>query len=136
TPFTLVSGRDNSFSGIGLDRADITGNPALPLNRSRQDLISRYFNTSLVQQNAAGTFGNSPRNFLRNPNFFNVDASLHKAFAITERVNFQLRGEAFNLLNNVHLNQPGANASATSSFGVITGAGDPRILQLGARISF
>ena len=136
TPFSLVSGRDNSFTGMGLDRADITGNPGLSLDRSRQNLISQYFDTSLVHQNAPGTFGNSPRNFLRNQSFFNVDASLHKAFAITERLNFQLRGEAFNLLNNVHLNQPGANASATSSFGVITGAGDPRILQLGARISF
>jgi hypothetical protein len=131
-----VSGIDNSFTGIGLDRADITGNPALSLDRSRQDVISHYFDKSLVRTNAVGTFGNSPRNFLRNPSFFNIDASLHKAFAITERLNFQLRGEAFNLLNNVHLNQPGANASAASSFGVITGAGDPRILQLGARISF
>jgi hypothetical protein len=136
TPFSLVSGRDNSFTGIGLDRADITGNPSLPQDRSRQQVISSYFNTSLVQQNAAGTFGNSPRNFLRNPTYFNVDASIHKAFAITERLKFQLRGEAFNVLNNVHLNQPGTNASATSSFGVITGAGDPRIIQLGARISF
>ena len=33
-PFGLSSGRDNSFSGMNLDRADITGNPALPGGRS------------------------------------------------------------------------------------------------------
>jgi hypothetical protein len=135
-PFTLSSGRDNSFSGIGLDRADITGNPALPSDRSKAERLARYFDTSKVTFNAVGTYGNSPRNFLRGPGTFNIDAAAQKAFAVTERVRFMLRGEFFNLLNHANFNLPGTNVSSPNTLGVITGAADPRILQLGARLSF
>jgi hypothetical protein len=135
-PFGLTSGRDNSFSGMNLDRADITGNPALPGNRSKDELIARYFDISRVTFNAVGTFGNSPRNFLTAPGSFNIDSSLMKDFNLREHLRLQLRGEFFNLLNNVNLNQPGSNVSAPNNFGIITGAGSPRILQVGARLSF
>lgn len=135
-PFGLTSGRDNSFSGMGLDRADLTGNPALPSDRTKDELIARYFDTSKVTVNAIGTFGNSPRNFLRAPGAFNIDSSLMKDFRLRENWKIQLRGEFFNLLNNVNLNQPGSNVGAPNNFGIITSAGSPRILQVGARINF
>jgi hypothetical protein len=135
-PFGLTSGRDNSFSGMNLDRADITGNPALPSDRPKDELIARYFDTSKVTFNAVGTFGNSPRNFLTAPGSFNIDSSLMKDFQLREHLRLQLRGEFFNLLNNVNLNQPGSNVSAPNNLGIITGAGSPRILQVGARLSF
>ncbi len=135
-PFSLTSGRDNSFSGMGLDRADITGNPALPSDRPKSEQIARYFDTAMVQPNAVGTFGNSPRNFLRGPGAFNIDSSLMKNFRITERWKLQIRGEFFNLLNHANFNLPGTNLASTSNFGVITSADNPRILQVGARISF
>jgi hypothetical protein len=47
-----------------------------------------------------------------------------------------LRAEAFNLPNNVHFSQPGNNVSSASTFGRITSAGDPRILQLVGRFEF
>lgn len=135
-PFTVVSGRDNSFSGIGNDRADITGNPALPSDRPKAERLSRYFDTSMVGFNAVGTYGNSPRNFLRGPGVFNIDTAVQKGFAITERVNFMLRGEFFNLLNHANFGQPGSNVSSPNTLGIITSAADPRILQLGARMTF
>lgn len=39
-PLTITSGIDNSFTGIGQDRADIVGNPDLPGDRSRADQIA------------------------------------------------------------------------------------------------
>jgi len=135
-PFGLSSGRDNSFSGMGLDRADILANPALPTDRPKQDVIKNYFDTSLVRANAVSTYGNSPRNFLRGLGAFNIDSSLMKDFVLTEGLKLQLRGEFFNTLNHTNLNDPGTNFSSTSNFGVITGAGAPRILQIGARITF
>jgi hypothetical protein len=135
-PFGLSSGRDNSFSGIGLDRADITGNPALPSDRPKAERLARYFDTSMVSVNAVGTYGNSPRNFLRGPGLFNIDTAVQKTFPVTERVNFMLRGEFFNLLNHANFGLPGTNASAPNTLGIINGAGDPRILQLGARMTF
>jgi len=136
TPFTIVSGRDRSFSGVGLDRADLVGNPFLRSGQSRAQMIDQYFNTSAFELNAPGTFGSSPRNLLRSPRWFNVDFGLARAIPITESVRVQLRGEFFNLFNNVHLNQPGTNISAPSTFGKINSAGDPRIVQVGIKVQF
>jgi hypothetical protein len=118
-----------------LDRADLIGNPYLP-SRSTAETTSQYFNTTAFTANALGTFGSAPRNLLRNPVYFNLDMGLQRNFPIKERMRFQFRAEAFNLPNNVHFNQPGSNVSSATTFGRITGAGDPRILQLVGRFEF
>jgi hypothetical protein len=135
-PFGLTSGRDNSFTAIGLDRADLLGNPALDAGRPRKDVIRNYFDKTLVTANAAGTFGNSPRNFLRQPRWFNLDSGIHKRFMLGESWRLQVRGEFFNTLNNVHLSKPGTNQSSSSSFGVVSGAGSPRIAQVSVKVQF
>lgn len=135
-PFTLLAGRDNSFSGVGLDRADLAGDPHLSMDRPRKDIIRNYFDKTMVSPNARGTFGNSPRNFMRSLRFFKIDSGIHKRFDLTERVRMQVRGEFFNALNNVNLNRPGNNASSSSSFGVITGAASPRIAQVSLKLQF
>jgi hypothetical protein len=137
-PFTIISGQDNSRSGVGLDRADLVAgvNPYLPSGRSRAQEIKEYFNPSAFKVNALGTFGGAPRNPIRNLTYFNTDAGLQRSFPVGDRFKFKFRVEAFNLTNHPHLNQPGANVSATSSFGKISSAGDPRILQLAGRLEF
>jgi len=47
-----------------------------------------------------GTLGNSGRNSLNNPNFFNMDFSIVKDTRLTEEVNMQFRAEFFNVLNH------------------------------------
>ena len=51
-------------------------------------------------------YGNAGRNTFRGPHFFNVDASLVKTFALTERKKVFFRAEAYNLLNNVNFGNP------------------------------
>jgi hypothetical protein len=46
-----------------------------------------------------------------------------------ERENLQFRAEAFNVLNNVRFNNPSTTFSNPSTFGNITSAQDPSILQ-------
>lgn len=135
-PVTLTSGRDNSFSAIGLDRADVTANPARSSYQDRNDYLANYFNRAVVGVNAIGTFGNSSRNFLAGPGSFNLDLAIQKSFPIGERAKVLLRGEFFNALNKANFGLPGSNVSGGANFGVINGAADPRILQLGARMSF
>ncbi len=135
-PFGLNSGRDNSFSGIGLDRADVRGNPSLASDRPRNDYLNTYFDRTLAGFNTVGTYGNSPRNFLRAPGAVNLDLTIQKTFPIRERIKLNLRGEFFNALNKANFGAPGANVSAPANFGIITSAAEPRILQIGARISF
>ena len=48
----------------------------------------------------------------------------------------QLRFEGFNVLNNVRFNNPATTLSASGSFGTITSAFDPRILQLAMKFVF
>jgi hypothetical protein len=136
TPFTIISGQDRSLSGVGLDRADLTGDPYLSSGRPTSQLISEYFNPSAFALNALGTFGTSPRNLLRNPIYFDLDTGLQRNFPIGEKRRFQLRAEAFNLTNYVNFSQPGNNISSANTFGRITAAGDPRILQLVGRFEF
>ncbi|HEX4037508.1 MAG TPA: carboxypeptidase-like regulatory domain-containing protein [Acidobacteriaceae bacterium] len=137
-PFTVISGQDNSRSGVNLDRADVVPgvSSSLASGRSRAQVLSQYFNPGAFQANPLGTFGDEPRNPLRNINYFNIDGGLHRTFALTERWHLELRGEAFNATNHAHFNQPGNNLSAASTFGKITSAGDPRILQLAGRLQF
>jgi hypothetical protein len=76
------------------------------------------------------------RNIFTGPGFFQTDFALHKAIPMTERVQFELRGEAFNIFNNVNFTQPNTTLT-NASFGVISSVRvPPRILQLAARLSF
>jgi hypothetical protein len=55
---------------------------------------------------AAGTFGNLGRGTLRGPGLANVDLSLLKNTAISERLGLQFRAEFFNALNHTNLAAP------------------------------
>ncbi len=130
-PFTVLSGTDRSLSGIGNDYANIVGNPALTSGNQ----ISEYFNTAAFTQATLGTFGNVGRNTLRGPGFFDVDASLVKNFHATERLRFQFRAESFNLQNRANFSNPTSTVSS-ATFGQITAAADPRVLQFGLKLFF
>jgi hypothetical protein len=84
----------------------------------------------------------------------NVDMALQKEFKVRERYNFQLRADAFNVFNHTQFNginstinfsgpnngsftNPSSNTpSQYNGFGSVSGAADPRILQLLGRITF
>ena len=66
----------------------------------------------------------------------NFDASMLKNNRLfNEKVNLQLRFDFFNVLNHVNLGDVDANMFS-STFGKVTSTGDPRVIQLGARVSF
>jgi hypothetical protein len=135
-PLTITSGTDNSFSGIGRDRADYLGGPAqLSYGRSHGEMVAMWFDTSQFVVNAPGTFGNSGRNNLRGPRFFNTDIALIKDTRVTEDTAVQFRAEGFNVFNNVNFAGPTTNRSS-AQFGRITSAGSPRILQLALKFIF
>jgi hypothetical protein len=138
-PFTVLSGVDNSTSGIGKDRADLVGNPVISGSRSHAQQANAFFNVAAFAPNALGTFGDTPRNFLTGPGYSDLDLSLNKSFGIpfraTEGHRLQFRAESFNLFNRVNFNNPGATISSKSA-GTITSANDPRILQFALKYLF
>lgn len=137
-PFSVTAGRDNSLTGINRDRADYIGggNPNLSSSRSHGEMVAQFFDTTRFAQNPEGTFGNSGKNIIRGPRFFNTDVGVLKNNRIAERYNLQFRAEFFNIFNNVNFNAPNANLSSGVQFGRITSALDPRILQFSLKLLF
>ena len=129
----MDSGEDRALSGIGLDTADLVGNPFLDPNRARKDVIAAYFNTNAFAQAKLGTFGNAGRNILRGPGTFRVDFSAMKNFRFGERFRLQYRSEFFNLFNTPLLNNP-SSSFTSSRFGRITSARPPRIIQMALKL--
>ena len=87
---------------------------------------------------ANNVFGNYPRNGLFGPQFINVDMSLAKTFALTERYRFSLRAESFNVANHTNLGDPNSDLSS-GSVGKITGIAPSyqmRRMQFGFRLDF
>jgi hypothetical protein len=66
----------------------------------------------------------------------NVDLSIFKAFAISDRYKLQFRAEAFNLNNTAIFDTPGT-AINSANFGVVTATRKgPRELQFALNLSF
>ena len=82
-----------------------------------------------------GADGNTPRDYLRAPGYRDIDLGLSRDFRFERGLGLQLRADATNAFNMVSLNGPNTNLSS-SSVGKITGAATPRLIQIGARVSF
>jgi hypothetical protein len=93
---------------------------------------------------APGQTGNMERNFVNSPNFMDWDASIIKNIRLTETVRFQIRAEAFNVLNRANFVLSGTNPQFTqaninaNTFGRIvatptTTTGSPRVIQFAGR---
>ncbi|HEY3453980.1 MAG TPA: hypothetical protein VGK64_05210, partial [Bryobacteraceae bacterium] len=66
-----------------------------------------YVNPAAFTVPRPGTFGNSARNSLSGPMLAQLDLTLSKRFAITERLNLEFRGEAYNIFNHANFANPG-----------------------------
>jgi hypothetical protein len=88
--------------------------------------------------------GNLGRASLRAPGLWTVNLAVGKNFYITERVKFQVRGEAFNAFNHVNLRLVPMGVASTGAstdlvnpnFGRITASDPERRMQISARLSF
>jgi hypothetical protein len=136
TPLTVRSGVDNDFNGVGGDFADYKGGAwEISGDRSKGDQIARWFYTSVFATNAVGTIGSARRGQLRSAGDWNIDYSLFKNFAIRENMRLQFRAEMFNVLNHANLGEPNITVNSPT-FGVITTASSPRIIQLALKLIF
>jgi hypothetical protein len=97
--------------------------------------ISQWFNPAAFAAPATDTFGNEGRNSLYGPSWRDVDLSLSKSFTLPEKINFEVRADAFDSLNNPNFTQPNASIGSASA-GTITGANSYRQIQLGGRLTF
>ena len=121
----------NAFAGYGLQRPNLTGDAALPAERS----TAQWFNTAAFAPAPQFTIGTASRNPVRGPSYRDVDLAFVRRVPLGARTALDLRVEVFNLLNTPPLGAPNAVFGA-ANFGTITSAGDPRVIQLALKVTF
>jgi hypothetical protein len=67
-----------------------------------------------------------------------VEIDVVRQFPVVRETNLEFRVEYFNVLNHTNLSNPSTNnpVSSSTTFGTITGAGDPRIAQFALKYTF
>ena len=139
-PFTPVIGTNRSGDGD-------TRNPDRPsLNPSFSGPVilgqpNQWYNPNAFSLPQVGTYGTLGRGTFNGPGLAELDLSLFKNTAITERVGLQFRAEFFNALNHANFGTPNAtvfsSGAISSSAGVITTtATTSRQIQFGLKMIF
>jgi Carboxypeptidase regulatory-like domain len=137
-PSTINLTGDTANIGGGSGGILIRANPVpgqsaeLP---SGQRTTAEWFNVNAFVDPPAYQFGTLGRNTLVGPGLFNIDTTLSKRFRIKERFGFEIRAEAFNLLNAANYNQIARIINAPG-FGQVTSELPMRELQFGAKMTF
>jgi hypothetical protein len=119
-------------------RPNVVGNPALPGNGSKTQQLAEWFNVNAFAAPAAYTFGDAGRTFGEGPGLENIDTSLLKNFALTERFILQFRAEGLNVLNHANFANPNTQ-QGSPTFGQVTSlvsGNQARIIQLGLHLQF
>ena len=139
-PFTPQLGANLSGDGDTRNPDRPSLNPAFsgPVILGQQ---AQWFDPHAFATPAAGTWGNLGRGVYTGPGLADVDFSLFKNAAVSERARLQLRAEFFNLLNRANLGTPSATvfsgASISPTAGLITSlAATPRQIQMGLKLIF
>ena len=157
-PVPIVSANDTS--GASFDQFPSPSNfhqrpnvvPGVnPINsnwESAPDSIG-YLNGNAFVDPPLGTFGNLGRNEIYGPHFWDVDFAVTKNTHVLERLNLQLRAEFFNIFNHPNFALPNFFVlPGGTQQGLITqtpdqaqtnpglGGGGPRVIQLGAKLTF
>lgn len=138
---TLQSGPAFTVTAVANTANAFTAGPLRPnlirdarLSGSERTL-ARWFDTSAFAVPAPFSFGNAPRSALRGDSTQQVDLTLSKEFAVTERWKVEARGEFYNALNHATFELPG-RVLGSSDFGAVLSARAPRTVQLGLRLAF
>jgi carboxypeptidase family protein/TonB-dependent receptor-like protein len=127
-----ADGDTSGAAGVGVDYPDVG---SYHQGTSKSAFLNGVFSNGQFTRPAFGTQGNEKPSQFRSPNFAETDLNFYKNTAITERVNFQLRFEFFNIFNRVNLTQF-ANNLSDGNFGKATAQQLPRNWQIGGRLTF
>ncbi len=141
-PFTPQLGYNPTNNGDGRDPIRPSINPDFH-GKVIEGGPTQYFDPEAYIVPVAGTYGNAGRDSLVGPGLANLDASLKKTTALTEKTNLQFRAEFFNLLNHTNFGTPNevvysaAGTTPSPTAGVITSTSSTsRQIQFGVKLLF
>ena len=137
-PFTptLSSSLGKTFTS---SRPDVIGDPTASARQPYNWISPAAFTVPSTAQVAAGDyFGNAGRGSIREPGLVNFDFAVMKNTAIRETKRLQFRAELYNFTNTPFFGGNGFvnNNFNSPSFGKVTQAGDPRVVQFGLKLLF
>jgi hypothetical protein len=136
--FSVQSGVDTALVGNrnGQQANQILANPYHPDKN-----LDHWLNPAAFTRPANGEWGNSANN-IQGPGAITINMGLSRTFNIRENQTLQFRAEAFNLPNHLNptadttANTPPFTTLTSPTFGRLTSAGDPRIMQLALKYVF
>jgi hypothetical protein len=144
TPFTVTAPDNSATGGSHQSRASCISDPYLGATADRSKFVGGsspgfFLNSAAFANPAAGFFGNCAPRAFHGPGIENVDFSIFKNFAISERWRVEFRTEFFNAFNRANFNNPSASiaAAALGSFGKsLSTIADPREIQFALKLYF
>ena len=131
-PVAVTQANLLGYAGFTTQRPNLVGDPTLPADERTP---ARWFNTAAFALANQFTIGSASRNPVRGPSYHNVDLAVMRRVGVGDTRAIELRLEAFNLLNTANFGAP-ATQLGPASFGTITTALDPRVLQLAMKFWF
>jgi hypothetical protein len=122
--------------GLSVGTAGLAIRPNQTASFKKIGKVQEWFDTSHYAQPAYGFFGDASNGSIRSPGYTAANVSLNKSFPLAnDRAQFQFSAEAFNVAN--HTNFVGVDTGVGSgSYGQLTSAGDPRILEFSGKFKF
>jgi hypothetical protein len=152
TPFTVstnaafspVIGANGAYVGYAAgsgdynadgDNFDFPNVTSYHYSTSRHSYLQGLFTAANFPQPTFGQDGNELYNQFREPGFAEWDSAVLKNTPISERVQFQLRFEFYNMFNRANLNTVDVNLP-DGNFGRATGQYTPRFMQIGGNVVF
>ena len=127
---SVTTSTDIALSGIDSQRVNqVLASPY------GDNTVKNYLNPAAFIRPAAGTLGNVGRGSIRGPGTSQFDLALSRTFQVRESQRIEFRAEAFNVPNSFHMNDPQTNLNS-NTFGQITSARDPRIMQFALKYFF
>ena len=131
-PVAVTQANALGYAGFTTQRPNLVGDPTLPADERTP---AHWFNTAAFATANQFTIGSASRNPVRGPSYRDVDLALMRRVGFGGERAIELRLEVFNLLNTANFGAPAAQLGPTS-FGTITTALDPRVVQLAAKVWF
>lgn len=130
-------GTSGDIAGVSTSgqRGNATGVKPSKLDPRTNGLLG--FDRSAYSTPAKGTFGNLGANIQHGFGLDQWDVGIHKNFPIRrlgEASRLQIRAEWFNFVNHAEFNNPASTVNVPTSFGLVSSALDPRILQVAAKL--
>jgi hypothetical protein len=131
-PVAVTQANSLGYAGFTTQRPNLVGDPELPADERTP---ARWFNTAAFAAANQFTIGSASRNPVRGPSYHDVDLAVMRRVGFGGERAIELRFEVFNLLNATNFGAPAAQFGP-ASFGTITSALDPRVVQLAAKFWF